>query len=176
MMLSAGLRKLALTAHVTFSVGWLGAVAGFLALAVAAFTSSDARIVRSAYLAMELTATFAIVPLCLASLLSGIVQSLGTSWGLIRNYWVLFKLLINVFATVVLLLHMNALRYFADAASDNSLTDTGMLALRSPSPVIHAGGALFLLAVATTLAVYKPRGVTPYGRRKELEARRRQQR
>ncbi len=28
-------RKFALTAHITFSVGWLGAVAGFLALAIA---------------------------------------------------------------------------------------------------------------------------------------------
>ena len=30
-----GFRKLALTTHVTSSVGWIGAVAGFLALAVA---------------------------------------------------------------------------------------------------------------------------------------------
>jgi hypothetical protein len=172
MTLPAGLRKLALTAHVTFSVGWLGAVAGFLALGVAALTSSDAQMVRSAYLAMELTASFAILPLCLASLLSGLVQSLGTTWGLFRHYWVLFKLLINVFATIVLLMHMSALHYFADAASDKTLTDSAILGLRSPSPMIHAAGALFLLLVATTLAVYKPRGVTPYGRHKELESRR----
>jgi len=31
------LRKFVLTAHVTLSVGWLGAVAGFLALAIAGF-------------------------------------------------------------------------------------------------------------------------------------------
>jgi hypothetical protein len=58
-----GLRKLALTAHVTSSVGWLGAVAGFLALAVAGLTSEDAQMVRAAYLAMELTGWFVIVPL-----------------------------------------------------------------------------------------------------------------
>jgi hypothetical protein len=50
------LRKFALTAHVTSSVGWLGAVAGFLALAVAGLTSQDAQMVRAAYLAMDLTA------------------------------------------------------------------------------------------------------------------------
>lgn len=168
MTLSAGLRKLSLTAHVTFSVGWLGAVAGFLALAVSALTSTDAQIVRSSYVAMELTARFAIVPLCLASLLSGLVQSLGTSWGLFRHYWVLFKLLINVFATIVLVMHLSALRFFADAAADITVTNSGILALRSASPVIHAGGALFLLVVATTLAVYKPRGMTPYGWRKQV--------
>jgi hypothetical protein len=48
-------RKFALTAHVTFSVGWLGAVAAFLALAIAGLTSPDAQMVQAAYLAMDLT-------------------------------------------------------------------------------------------------------------------------
>ena len=56
MTMTPRLRKFALTAHVTCSVGWLGAVAGFLALAVAGLTSQDAQMVRAAYLAMELTA------------------------------------------------------------------------------------------------------------------------
>ena len=71
-------RKFALTAHVTSSVGLLGAVAAFLALAIAGLTSHDARMVRAAYLAMNLTAEFVIVPLAFASLSIGIVQSLGT--------------------------------------------------------------------------------------------------
>jgi hypothetical protein len=166
-----GLRKFALTAHVTSSVGWLGAVVGFLALAVAGMTSQDAEIVRAAYLAMELTAWSIIVPLSLASLLTGLVQSLGTSWGLFRHYWVLFKLLINVFATIVLLMYMRTLGYFAGAVADTTLSSAELLALRSISPVLHAGAALVLLLVATTLAVYKPRGLTPYGRRKHREDR-----
>ena len=108
MTMTPRLRKFALTAHVTSSVGWLGAVAGFLALAVAGLTSQDAQMVRAADLAMELTGWFVIVPLSLASLLTGLVMSLGTRWGLFRHYWVLAKLLINVFATIVLLGHMQA--------------------------------------------------------------------
>jgi hypothetical protein len=72
------LRKVALTAHVVSSVGWLGAVAAFLALAVAGLTSQDAQMVRAAYLAMESIAWFVFVPLCVASLLTGLVQALGT--------------------------------------------------------------------------------------------------
>jgi hypothetical protein len=90
-------------------VGWLGAVAGFLALAVAGLTSQDAQTVRAAYVTMELTGWFVLVPLALASLLTGLVQSLGTTWGLFRHYWVLAKLLINVFATIVLLLYTQTL-------------------------------------------------------------------
>ena len=40
-----------LTAHITFAVGWLGVVAGFLALAVAWLTSHDVQRVRAAVLA-----------------------------------------------------------------------------------------------------------------------------
>ncbi|HEX9754488.1 MAG TPA: hypothetical protein VGA42_02215 [Gemmatimonadales bacterium] len=171
MTMTPRFRKLALTAHVTSSVGWLGAVAGFLALAVAGLTSQDAQTVRAAYIAMELTGWFVLVPLALASLLTGLVQSLGTTWGLFRHYWVLFKLLINVFATIVLLMYMQTLSYLAGVAAETTLSSDDLGMLRSPSPVLHAALALLVLLVATVLAVYKPRGMTPYGQRKEREQR-----
>jgi hypothetical protein len=164
MSLSPRLRKLALTAHVTASVGWLGAVAGFLALSVAGLASEDPQTVKGAYLAMELTGWYVLVPLAVASLLTGVVQSLGTKWGLFRHYWVLFKLLINAFATFVLLMYMQTLGYLADLATTTSSGD--LSGLRSSSPLLHASAALVLLLVATTLAVYKPPGLTPYGRRR----------
>ena len=80
-MMTSAFRKLNLTAHVTSSVGWIGAVAAFLALAIAGLTSHDAHMVRVAYPAMELIARFVIVPLALASLVSGLIQSLGTPWA-----------------------------------------------------------------------------------------------
>ena len=167
MTMTPRLRKLALTAHVTSSVGFLGAVAGFLALPLARPTSQDAPMVRAAYLAMELTAWFVIVPLSLASLLTGLVQSLGTTWGLFRHYWVLVKLLISVFASIVLLLYTRTLGYLAGVAAEATLSNADLSGLRSPSPVLHAGSALLLLLVATTLSVYKPRGMTRYGWRKQ---------
>ena len=112
----ARLRKLALTAHIIFSVGWFGAVAAFLALAVAGLTSRDTQLVRTAYAAMELTARWVIVPLAVASLLSGIIQSLGTPWGLVRHYWVLAKLLLTTFATIILLAKMPLIGYAARQA------------------------------------------------------------
>jgi hypothetical protein len=171
MAMTPRLRKLALTAHVTSSVGWLGAVAAFLALAVAGLASQDPQTVRAAYLTMDLTGWFVLVPLALASLLTGLVQSLGTTWGLFRHYWVLFKLLINVFATIVLVLYMQTLDHFAEVAAETRLSADDLAMLRSPSPVLHAGAAVVLLLAATTLAVYKPRGMTPYGQRKQREQR-----
>ena len=168
--MTPSLRKFALTAHVTCSVGWLGAVAAFLALAVAGLTSRDAQVVRAAYLAMELTAWFVIAPLNLASLLTGLVQSLGTTWGLFRHYWVLAKLLLTVFATIVLLLHMRPISYIAGVAAETTLSGADLRRLRIQL-VADAGAALLVLLVNTTLSVYKPRGVTRYGRRKQREQR-----
>jgi hypothetical protein len=163
--LSSGQRKVALTAHVTASVGWLGAVAGFLALAVIALASDDAQTVRSAHVVMEPLGWFVLVPLAVASLLTGLIQSFGSVWGLFRHYWVVFKLLINVFATLVLLLYMQTLDHFAGIATKTPFSSADLNALRDPSPLLHSVLALLLLLVATTLAVFKPRGLTPYGRR-----------
>ena len=162
--MAPGVRKLALTAHVVSSVGWLGAIAAFMALAVVGSTSEDAQTVRAAYLVMEPAAWFVLVPLAFASLLTGLVQSLGTTWGLFRHYWVVFKLLINVVATIVLLTYMETFSFMARVAADPG---ADLSAVRNASPLLHAALALLLLLVATTLAVYKPRGMTPYGRRKQ---------
>ena len=171
MTLTPGTRKLALTAHVASSVGWLGAVVTFLALALAGLTSDDGDTVRAVYLAMESIGWFVLVPLSLASLLTGLVQSLGSAWGLFRHYWVVFKLLINVAATIVLLLYMETLDHFARVAAVTSASPEVPDALRSPSPLIHSTLALLLLLVATVLAVYKPRGVTPWGQRRLAQQR-----
>jgi hypothetical protein len=168
MIMTPGLRKVALTTHVTFSVGALGAVAGFLALAIAGLVSKDSQIVRAAYLAMELTARYVIVPLVLASLMTGLVQSLGTTWGLFRHYWVLAKLLLNALVTIVLLLQMEGISYVAAAAAETALSNTDLLGLRR-SIVTHAAGGLLVLLVPVALSIYKPRGMTRYGWRKRYE-------
>ena len=170
MTMTPGLRKFVLTAHVTFSVGWLGAVAGFLPLAITSLTSQDTQTVRAAFLVMEPMGRFVLVPLSLASLFTGLVQSLGTKWGLFRHYWVLFKLLITTVSTVILLAYMQTLSYLAGMAGEMTLSSADLRELAG-SPVIHSSAALLALLTATTLSVYKPRGVTPYGWRKQHERR-----
>ena len=162
------LRKLVLTAHVSSSVGWLGAIAGFIALAISALVRQDAVALRSAYLGMDWIGWFVLVPVSFASLLTGLIQSLGTDWGLFRHYWVLAKFMINLVANIVLLVYMLEL-----SSVVASLPARDAVQLTSISPVLHAGVAMLLLLVATILSVYKPRGVTPYGWRKQQERRRR---
>ena len=170
MTLGPWLRKLTLTAHVACSVGWLGAVAGFLALAVAGLTSRDPRTVAAVHPAMELLTLYVIVPLSLASLLTGLIQSLGTAWGLFRHYWVLVKLLLACVATVVLLLQLRPIGYLADAARGAAAPIEDLREVRI-SMALHAAGGLLVLLMTTILSVYKPRGLTRYGQRKQHEQR-----
>jgi hypothetical protein len=168
MIMGAGLRKLALTAHVTSSVGSLGAVAAFLTLAVAGLISADAQMMRSVYLVMELIAQSVIVPLVIASLVAGLIQSLGTTWGLFRHYWVLTKFLLSVTVAIVLLLQLQPISYIAGIAEHTMMSGADFLGLRT-SLVVHATGGFLFLLVAATLSVYKPQGMTRYGWRKQYD-------
>src|SRR5579859_3737107 len=120
MTMTPGLRKLGLTAHVVSSVGWLGAVAAFLALALLGLTGRDGPSVRAAYLAMDRVTWLVIVPFCLASLVTGIVQSLGSPWGLLRHYWVVLKLGLTLLGTGLLLLHTQVIARAANVAATAS--------------------------------------------------------
>ena len=157
------LRRFSLTVHVVSSVGWLGAVAVFLALALLGWLGDDARVVRSAYIAMEAAAWSVLVPFAVAALVTGVIQGLGTHWGLVRHYWVLFKLIITVLATVVLLLYLQTLGSLAEVARQGE-SGGDLDRLQSPSPVLHAVAAIVLLLITTVLAVFKPKGQTGFGR------------
>lgn len=162
-MMIPPLRKFVLAAHLTFSVGWIGAVMAYLALVIAAMTTLDAQILRSAWIAMELIGWYVIVPLSIASLLSGLVLSLGTPWGLFQHYWVLISLVLTIFATLVLLVHMQTVSFSTGAAGESG--DASRSGLQGE--LLHAGVGLMVLLVVQVLNVYKPRGLTSYGRRKQ---------
>ena len=105
---------------------------------------------------MGLTAWF-ILPFSIASLTTGVIQALGTQWGLFRHYWVLAKLLLTLLATVVLLLKLGPINYLVNAAAQGVGTDLDLSALRT-SILVHAVGGLVVLLATTALAVYKPSG------------------
>lgn len=160
--MTPALRKLVLLAHVITSVAWLGAVASFLVLAVTGLYSTDTQLVRSSYLVMPSITGNIIVPLSVVSLLTGLVLSLGTKWGLSRYYWVLAKLLINSLSIPILLLHTRLIREVAAAAAKSSLFPADLRDERIHL-VISAAAALLALLAATALSVYKPRGLTSFG-------------
>jgi hypothetical protein len=163
------MRKAALTAHVTVSLGWFGAVAAFLALAITGLFTHDSHLARGSYVAMERITWFVIVPFALASLVTGVIESLSTPWGLFRHYWVLAKLLLTTIATLLLFVHTRPITSLASAARGVGFgADAAQLQLKL---VVDAALALAVLSITTVLAIYKPRGLTPHGQRLRHEQR-----
>ena len=167
MVMPPRLRRFALTAHVMSTVGWLGAVVVFLALAVIGLSSQDAQTVRGTYLVMDPAARLVLVPLAFASLLTGLMQSLGTVWGLFRHYWVLVKFVLALVGTAILLMHMPSVSRMAVVATSKS--SFANLSSERLELAVHAGGGLLMLLTATVLSIYKPWGRTAYGLRKQKQ-------
>jgi hypothetical protein len=165
MILSPLWRKLMLTVHVATSMGFLGAVAAFLALAIAGATTADMAVMLSVYVAMAVVTWDVIVPLAFGSLVIGVIQSVVTPWGLFRHYWVIIKLVLTTVATVVLMLQTQTVNALASAAMAG---DVSRLSQARLTMVVHGGGGLVVLLVATVLSVYKPRGLTRYGSRQAV--------
>ncbi|MEO9168282.1 MAG: hypothetical protein ABI230_07765 [Aestuariivirga sp.] len=167
MTFSSPTRKFILFAHVTTSVGLLGAVASFLLLSIFGIVSSNVQLVQSSYVLLMPLTVYLILPLVLASLLIGIISSLGTPWGLVRYYWVAAKLLLTSLTLIVLLLQMNAIGELSNIAAARLVADADMgLRIRM---IIHSGGGLGVLLLIMILSLWKPKGVTPFGQRQSTE-------
>jgi hypothetical protein len=164
-LMKAAFRKLTLTAHVVFSIGWIGAVAAFLALSIAGLSSHNPETVRGAYTSMGLISKFVIIPMCFAALATGIVDAFVSTWGLFRYYWVVVKLALTLVATFLLLMHENAIaraaRWVSGAAATQLfVADFGPL---KTELVQKSALAIVLLLGIAVLGIYKPWGLTAYG-------------
>ena len=84
--------------------------------------------------------------------------------GLFRHYWVLVKFLITIISALILLGFTQTLSSLGALAADATLSIDELRNLRQ-SPALHSGAGMLALPVATILAVYKPWGMTRYGRR-----------
>jgi len=163
MTLEGHLRRLVLTAHTVCSVGWLGAVVAYLALAIGGLSHDGLEPARGAYVSMYAIALWVIVPASVAAILTGIAQAIGTEWGLFRHRWIVAKLAIGIPATIVLLVHLRDVRRMAESATGPMLGVIDHPTLRAHL-VGHAGGAVVVLLALIAISIWKPWGRTRFGR------------
>ena len=159
-------RKALLLFHVLSSVSWIGVDPAMGVLAYRGLATDDPAELAVIYRALEMFCVPLLLTLGLLSLGSGIWLGLGTRFGLVRYWWVLVKLAISlVLLTLVLvalrptLLEGAAQATVVDDSLPERLTDVRRNMLFPP--VVSTT----MLAFVTWLAVYKPWGVTPRGRR-----------
>ena len=164
--MSREMRKFVLLAHILSSVSWIGVDLVMGVLSFRGLTTDDPHTLATTYGALAMFCVPLLLTLGLLSLGTGVVLGLGTRFGLLRHWWVVTKLVIAiVLCTLVLVALRPAL---LDAATQTAVVD-GTLADRLSvvrrdmifPPLVSTTALLF----ASWLAVYKPWGLTPRGRR-----------
>lgn len=160
-------RRLLLAVHLICSVGWIGAVCAYLVLAFAVLTSANRETMRAAWVGMNLIGWYALVPLAILSLLTGVLLALTSRWGLLRHYWVVISLVGTAALTAVLVLHMPDVARQAEMARRANPAHLETMG----SDIPHALTGLVLLVGILVINIYKPRGLTRYGWRRERAAR-----
>jgi len=149
-------RAALLTVHVAASVGWLGLDGALITLEVTGLRSDVPGIRAGIATAMAALVCRVLMPVVLISLTSGLTLTLGTSWGLVRHWWLLAKSGIAVVLSATgLMLLLPRLHQVLAGGSESVQTQT--LAARS--------AAVVLLLTATGLSVVKPWGKTRLARR-----------
>ncbi|MFJ8717667.1 DUF2269 domain-containing protein [Streptomyces violaceus] len=168
--LSRPARRAVLVVHVTASASWLGLTLGLLALGTTTATTGSAVTVEASVRAMRLFADWLLLPVAFLTLLSGLVLSLGTPWGLARHRWVCTKFWLTLATTTatVFALRPGVNSAVAAVAAGGPLPDAGDVLF---GPVVSLSAYVFM----TVISVLKPWGLTRRGRRLRAPARRRLQ-
>ncbi|WP_207770208.1 hypothetical protein [Frankia canadensis] len=154
------MRTVLLTMHVIVSVGWNGVA--FAQLVLASTAAADDGLRHSAYELMHVVDRTLDIPLALLTLITGIVMSLKTRWGLLRYWWVVAKLSITVFAVIS---GGAVIRTLIVAAGHATAGGQTTYPAQAVALILCASVMNVLFITATVLSTAKPWGRTPRGRR-----------
>jgi hypothetical protein len=164
--------KLLLAAHIIVSVGWLGVVFARLVLGLAALRTSAPDIFAALYVSIGVL-NVAFPPLAVGTIVSGVLLSLGTRWGLLQHYWVVTKLVLAVGVIVTALQLADRLVRQSLAAPSGPAAAAGPILGFASAPTLVISLAvvhLLMLGAATVISVYKPWGKTWFARRDTVKS------
>jgi hypothetical protein len=161
-------RQLLVFLHVAVSVGWMGAGAANVVLALTAAHTAALEVGRVCYLMIDRIDLFLVIPLAFAALGTGLVLCLVTPWGLARYWWVLGKLVLTV---AVILYSTFGVGVWVIESIDATAAGAERSAVAGP---LAYGAAVNIVAflLMTWASVAKPWGTTPWTRSRRSPARR----
>jgi hypothetical protein len=150
-------RKSVLVVHIASAGAWIGVDVVMAVLVFTALLSDDDRTKALSFRALELVAVGPLLAIGLLCLLSGVLLGLSSRYGLVRYWWVVVKLVLNLLLTGLVLVALAP--EVADAAERARQFDAGL-----PAP-LGVGDLIFppivsptALLTAMALAVFKPWG------------------
>ncbi|MBO9610220.1 MAG: hypothetical protein J7639_29950 [Paenibacillaceae bacterium] len=94
--ISMGGRKLLLTLHIIFSAIMLGGSVAFFIFSLVAASTHDMSILEACYRAMHLLSDTSMRASTIGTVITGVLLSVWTHWGLFRYYWIVAKELLTL--------------------------------------------------------------------------------
>lgn len=164
---SPKLKKLLVTTHVIFSVGWIGISAVMLSFALIALNSTTIETIRTLYHAMSILDTKVIGCAMLGAIFTGTLLSSATKWGYFKYWWVVAKIVLTTLVLVAAFGFLHGLILDALATARQPIA-AGQAPQRGPSATLVMAGFGFTslsLMAAAVISEYKPWGKTKHGRR-----------
>ena len=163
--LGRGWRRGLLVVHVVAGGAWIGIDLVVAVLVATGWFADDTELRSLAYRALAAFVVWPMLGSGLVCLGTGLLLGLSTKWGLLRYWWVLVKLALNLLlCTLIVLVLQPGMSDVAAYGRDlltGSATSDGVARLFFPPAV-----SLTCLTLATVLAVCKPWGrVRRYGSR-----------
>jgi hypothetical protein len=150
-------RKAILVTHVIAAGVWIGLDAAMAVLVFTAMGTDERATAATALQALRLVTVWPMFIAGLLSLVTGVLLGLGSKYGLVRYWWVLVKLVLNVVLCVLVLFALRG--GVDDAAATGRAIAAGATAAWSSGdmifPPIVSPAALVL---AFVLSVFKPWG------------------
>ncbi|MCY9694691.1 hypothetical protein [Paenibacillus alginolyticus] len=154
-------RRWLLTIHLLFSAIMLGGAVVFLILSIIAANTSDEGALKACYTSMHVLAKTSIRASTIGTLVTGILLSVLTQWGLFKFYWIIAKEVLTVLSIVLGPIGM----YLWTLKAVTLTTEEGLNALQDPAFIVNNDQlwvGIFLqiisLVAMFTISVFKPWG------------------
>lgn len=142
----------------------MGLDVGLFLLLLTGLRTDDGQLAAACYRAVAVIVPVAVPVLGLGMLLTGLLLGWGTTWGLLRYWWVFAKLVMGIVLTVLVFIALvpgvNDLATPDPALSAEAVRDTigeATTGLLFP-PIV----SFLMLGIAAILSVFKPWGRTPW--------------
>lgn len=154
-------KKWLLSLHILFSAIMLGTSVTFLILSITAVSSNDSGLILSCYKAMHVLSTTSVRASFIGTIVTGLLLSVWTHWGLVKYYWIIAKEILSLVALILGPIGM----YIWTLQGISLITDGGAGAVNQGAMVentislfIGIGLQVISLVAMFLLSVFKPWG------------------
>lgn len=137
----------------------------FLILSITAVSTNDEGILKACYISMNVLAKTSVRASAIGALVTGILLSVLTPWGLFKHYWIIAKEGLTILAIIVGPIGMVSWTLKAVTLT----TSDGLNALQDPAFIVNSGQMWvgITLQIISIVAMFAISIFKPWGARKQ---------